>query len=96
MNNELNFKSSEELYNRISPALYSKVQELKRLKIDYIKEEDIWNYLIKNEWKKRENLTIAQMVNDILNIDNDLIIGHVLEIFKNENRKVNLDESDLL
>lgn len=96
MNNELNFKSLDELYNRIKPALYSKVQELQRLNIDYIKEVDIWNYLIKHEWKKRNNLTIAEMISDILNSDNSLIKSFVLDILKEENRKINLDESDLL
>ena len=56
----------EELYKRLKPALLTKKNELKRSGIEYIKEEDIWNYLIRNDWKKRENLTIAEMVNDIL------------------------------
>jgi ABC-type antimicrobial peptide transport system ATPase subunit len=72
------------------------VQELKRLRIDYIKEEDIWNYFVRNEWKKRNNLTIAEMVGDILNLDNDIIKSYALELLKNENRKINLDESELL
>lgn len=96
MENELKFKSLDELYNRIKPALYSKVCELKRLKIDYVKEVDVWNYLIKHEWKERNNLTIAEMTSDILSLDNSLIKSFVLDILKNENRKINLDESDLL
>ena len=31
------FRNLEELYNRIKPALYSKVEELKRNHISYIK-----------------------------------------------------------
>lgn len=48
------FRNLEELYNRIKPALYSKVEELKRNHISYIKEEDIWNYLSSTVWKKKE------------------------------------------
>lgn len=95
MNNNINFRSLEELYQRIKPALYSKVQEIKRLKIDYIKEEDIWNYLTEHDWKERNNLTIADMTNDILNLDNDIIKSYVLDSLKNEPRNVKYDENFL-
>ena len=35
----------KELYERLKPALTTKVTELKRNDLDYIKIEDIWNYL---------------------------------------------------
>lgn len=95
MNNNITFRSLEELYQRIKPALYSKVQELKRLKIDYIKEEDIWNYLTEHDWKERKNLTIVDMVNDILDLDNDMIKSYVLNSLKNEPRNVKYDEDFL-
>ena len=53
MNNNSEFKSLEELYNRVKPALYSKREELKRNHISYIKEADIWNYLSEFVWKKK-------------------------------------------
>lgn len=96
MNNEIKFKSLEELYNRLKPALYSKVQELKRNHIDYIKEEDIWNYLTLKDWKERKSLTITDMTNDILNLDNDLVKLYVLENLKNEKRNIKYEEEDLL
>lgn len=95
MNNNINFRSLEELYQRLKPALYSKVQELKRLKIDYIKKEDIWNYLTEHDWKEKNNLTIADMTNDILNIDNDIIKSYVLDSLKNETRNIKYDEDFL-
>ena len=33
----IEFRNVEELYNRIKPALYSKVKELNRLGINYVK-----------------------------------------------------------
>ena len=57
MNTE--FKNLDDLYNRIKPALYSKVMELKRNHISYVKESDIWNYLSKNVWSKKENLSLT-------------------------------------
>ena len=45
MNNEIKFKSLAELYERILPALKSKTREIHKKGMDYIHEEDIWNYL---------------------------------------------------
>ena len=76
---DIEFKSLEELYNRIKPALYSKVLELKRKGIDYVKEEDIWNYLSINVWKKTDQLTISLMVSTIMDLKEDEITSYVLE-----------------
>ncbi len=95
MKSDINFRSLEELYQKIKPALYSKVLEIKRIKIDYIKEEDIWNYLAEHDWKERRNLTMADMVNDILTLDNDIIKSYVLDFLKNESRNVKYDEDFL-
>ena len=62
------FKSILELYERLKPALNAKVAELKRHDINYIKIEDIWNYLRISKWSKANNLLLYQMVDDILNI----------------------------
>ena len=53
MNNEIKFKSLNELYERIRPALKSKVRELKKKGYDYIHEEDIWNYLKNYKFKRK-------------------------------------------
>ena len=67
---EIKFRSLEELYKRVQPALYTKCEEMKRNGYDYIVEEDIWNYLKEEKWTKSENLTLYQMVDDILNVEN--------------------------
>ena len=77
---DIEFKSLEELYNRIKPALYSKVLELKRKGIDYVKEEDIWNYLSINVWKKTDQLTISLMVSTIMDLKEDEITSYVLDL----------------
>lgn len=70
---DLRFKSLNELYLRVYPALETKNHELKRLGIISITENDIWNYLKNNKWFSAENLTLNEIVDDILNIDiNDL------------------------
>ncbi len=68
--NDFKFKSLEELYKKVLPALRTKVAELKRVNITYINEEDVWNYLKLNKWSKNKNLTLAEMVNDILWVSN--------------------------
>ena len=61
---DIEFNSLEELYERLTPALKAKVSELKRYDLDYIKEEDIWNYLKDTKWVKANNLLLYQMVDD--------------------------------
>lgn len=67
--NEEKFSSINDLYERILPALKTKVAELKREKIYFISDRDIWNYCIDNKWKNKSDLRIFEMVDDILNID---------------------------
>lgn len=58
----IEFKNLLELKNRIEPAIKSKVKEFNN-----ITEEDIWNYL-KLKWKKGTNLTLYDLINDIMNL----------------------------
>lgn len=67
------FKSLQELYNRIRPVLISKKEELIKCGINNIKEIDIWNYLATIKWKNSTNLTISEMVNDIFKLKIDEI-----------------------
>ena len=91
----MEFKSLDDLYKRIKPALYSKVMELKRKGISYIKEEDIWNYLSINVWKNSELLSIYDMVNDILELDSSELKEYVLSLLKKLDRNID-KEGDLL
>lgn len=74
---DIEFESVQELYERLKPALRTKELELKRNGINYIKQEDIWNYLKKDKWMGAKNLLLHQMVDDILNIDYVLIQNYV-------------------
>ena len=74
---DIEFNSVKELYERLKPALTTKVIELKRNDLDYIKIEDIWNYLKDSKWSKANNLLLYQMVDDILNLDNNEIDEYV-------------------
>ena len=74
MNNEIN--SLEDLYRLLHPALKSKEREMHDLKHLYIKEKDIWEYLRENVWNDATNLTLSDMVSDILSTDNDKIAAY--------------------
>jgi len=68
---DIKFDNLEELKKRITPALKTKLKELKNNNYNLITIEDIWNYLIKYKWKTSKNLTLYDIINDILKINND-------------------------
>ena len=90
------FKTIDELYNRVKPALYSKVQEFKRNHVTYIKEVDIWNYLSTTRWKRAEHLTVYEMVNDIMSLKLSDMQTYVHDILIKQDRKINENEGELL
>ena len=63
---ELKFNSLEDLYKKLLPALRTKINDFKKEGVSYVKEEDIWNYLNDKYWKNKSELTLGEMVNDIL------------------------------
>ena len=62
----MEYKSEEELFNSLRGAFNVKLRLIKN-NYSYIKIIDIWNYLKINKWIKTKNLSISEMVNDILN-----------------------------
>ncbi len=72
----MDFTNLKDLYDRLTPALKSKKEELIRLGCDYITELDIWNYLKDKKWKNSYNLLLYQMVDDILNVENIVIMDY--------------------
>lgn len=65
--NDIKFNSLEELYNRLIPAMKTKVSELKLVGISFITVDDIWSYLKTYKWSKSRDLTLSECVDDILN-----------------------------
>ncbi len=91
----IEFNSPEELYRRVHPALTSKVREFRRNKINFIKEEDIWNYLVESKWKNGKGLELFNIVDDILNTNNKEIEMYVTNKMRNFKRDINLDDINL-
>ena len=86
------FKSLEELYIRIKPALHTKKEEMRRAGYEYIKTEVIWNYLKEAVWEKASNLSLYQMVSDILNTEDSYIDDYLKEKLNMRNRTVYFEE----
>lgn len=89
---KIEFENVKQLYNRLLPALRTKKEEMKRVGITYIQEEDIWNFLKEKKWKKANDLSLYDMVSDVLNTDNSLIETYLKGKLKTRKIKINLEE----
>lgn len=92
-NDDIVFNSLEELYERIKPALSARKSELYRNGLNYITEEDIWNYFKENKWKKSSNLNLHEMVSDIFNCDEVLVDDYVKRKLNQKNRTLYFDDN---
>lgn len=84
----MEFSSEKELYDRLRPALRTKLTELSEYGYGYLKIEDIWNYLKESKWKNGHNLSLNDMVSDILNADNELVDAYFKDKLNEKNRVV--------
>lgn len=80
------FSSLEELYNRVTPALNSKLKDLTRVGVNYVQKADIWNYLKNNLWSKKKGLTLGEIVNDIMTVSNAELEMYVQNLMAKEVR----------
>ncbi len=78
------YKTQLDLYKELIPALNVKLRLLKNKDYTNIKREDIWDYLKEAKWKNSINLTLADMVQDIIHTDNEEIFSYF-----NKNKKEN-------
>lgn len=93
---DIEFKDVFELYKRVRPALNSKIKELKRENYNHVKEEDIWNYLIKNKWQQADGLVLCDVVDDILHVENKKIDKFIKEEHKLKKEELLIEELDLI
>ena len=85
---EVLFDSLDELHNRLMPALKSKRKILGKSGYSYIKEEHIWDYMLKSKWKDVHDLALCDMVDDILHTDNYAISEYYHTNFKSRNEEL--------
>lgn len=81
------YKNMRELFNGLIPAFNVKLRLIKK-DYDYITKTDIWNYLKINKWCKDTNLTISEMVDDIILVDIYKVDRFLKEHLKRNDRKL--------
>lgn len=86
---EYEFQSLKELYDRIHPALKARSNEFKKIGFKEVNDSDIWNYLTENKWKKTENLTLSEMVNDIFDVKYDDVLNYMIKKLSKDMRNPN-------
>lgn len=86
MNGDIKFKSLNDLYKRLYPALNTRKTELVKMQID-VKEIDIWNFLSGSLWAKNNDLTLSDMVKDILEMETEAIINYLRKVRAKEGEK---------
>lgn len=92
MNSEIRFRSLEELYKRLTPALKSKTRELNKKGLSYIHEEDVWNFLKNYKWTSSRDLDLGMMVNDIFEVNERELDDYVREEIKKYHREIDSEE----
>ena len=76
----MEYNNLTELYLALLPAFKVKKRLLGMTSYEYLTNEDIWKYLAINKWKGSYNLTVFDMVNDIIMIDAVDIINYKGEL----------------
>mgnify|MGYP000059148248 CR=1 FL=1 len=76
---EKKISTQRDLYNKVLPALKTKKNELLRSGIRIVKEEDIWNYNKVTKWRSASSLSLAGIVDDILNTKNEEYENYVIK-----------------
>lgn len=83
----MEYSSQEELFNSLKGAFNVKLRLIKD-EYDYINSVDIWNYLKINKWCKDKNLSLSEMVNDIIDVDMEKVDVFLKKYIKEENRSL--------
>ena len=65
----MEFMSLQQLYRKLIPAFNVKKRLISNSKYKDITNENIWIYLTETKWKISHNLSLPEMVNDIITVD---------------------------
>lgn len=78
--------NKEKLFELLLPALRSKQKMLKKVGVNYVKVEDIWNYLSLHVWIYKNHLALNDLVADIFDLSNLEITNYVKNLMGNIDR----------
>ena len=69
----MEYSNQLELYKSLIPAFKVKERLIRASGVNDVTTNDIWRYLATYRWQHSTNLTISDIVNDIIIIDVELI-----------------------
>ena len=78
---DIEFNNLKELKHRIEPALNTKLKELNS---NIITKDDIWNYLKQKKWQQSSDLTLYDIINDIMKVTEKELQEYILGSDKND------------
>ncbi len=81
------FKSENELYNYLDPVLKTKMVELHSYGYSFIKEKDIYTYLKNYKWVNSDELSVYDLVDDIIHTDNVVMMEAILKRINNDKER---------
>ena len=93
---EERFTSLKALYKRLLPAIKTKHSEMILSGFSYVSKEDIFNYVQKKTWKDTKEITLYEMVSDILNADCYDIVAFLGKKVKQEKKEIVKEDKTLL
>lgn len=65
----MEFTSLAQLYRKLLPAFKVKKRLILNSRYKHITNENIWTYLTETKWKEANNLSLPEMINDIITVD---------------------------
>ena len=65
----MEFTSLQQLYQKLIPAFNVKRRLVLNSKYKDITNEHIWKYLAETKWRQANNLSLPDMINDIITAD---------------------------
>lgn len=71
----MEFTSLSQLYRTLIPAFNVKQRLIKNSKYKEITNENIWSYLTNTKWRNAKDLSLSEMINDIITVD----LEHIIE-----------------
>ena len=87
----------ERFYETVRPALQSKIEELSFLGYESVSEKDIWDFLVKKKWKrKNSDLKLFEVVQSILSLKVGEFMNYkTVEAFKEASFSLDNEEERL-
>ena len=73
----MEFTTKQELFKALTPAFNVKIRLMSITEYDYLNKNDILKYLSTNKWLYDKGLTIAEIVNDIINVDISKVANYI-------------------